>query len=99
MDDEEIFCEACLQEKQHRAPFSLSITPNSTELLQLVHSNVCGPMTNPSISRGRYFMVFVDDKSRYTWTYILKKKVEVFDTFQEFKALVENSSERRIKVL
>src|SRR5579871_5667827 len=56
-------------------------------------------MTNLSISGERYFVVFVDNKSRYTWTYVLKKKAEVFDTFQEFKALVENSSRCRIKTL
>eukprot|EP00253_Pinus_taeda_P034923 PITA_34923 len=40
-----------------------------------------------------------DDFSRNTWTYFLKKKSEVFDRFKEFKALVENQTEKKIKVL
>ena len=46
-----------------------------------------------------YYVSFIDDFSRKTWIYFLKKKFEVFDRFKEFKALVENQIEKRIKVL
>ena len=46
-----------------------------------------------------YFTTFIDDYSRKTWIYFLKKKDEVFSKFKEFKALVENSTNRKIKVL
>jgi transposase InsO family protein len=42
---------------------------------------------------------FIDDFSRNTWIYFLRKKSEVFDKFKEFKALVENQTEKKIKVL
>ena len=45
------------------------------------------------------FVSFIDDYSRNTWIYFLKNKSEVFDKFKEFKALIENHSERRIKTL
>lgn len=46
-----------------------------------------------------YCVLFIYDFSRNTWIYFLKKKSEVFDRFKEFKALVENQIEKKIKVL
>jgi hypothetical protein len=46
-----------------------------------------------------YYVSFIDDFSRNTWIYFLRKKSEVFDKFKEFKALVENQTEKKIKVL
>ena len=46
-----------------------------------------------------YYVLFIDDFSRNTWIYFLKKKSEFFDRFKEFKALVENQTEKKIKVL
>jgi transposase InsO family protein len=46
-----------------------------------------------------YYVSFIDDFSRKTWIYFLRKKSEVFDRFKEFKALVENQTEKQIKVL
>ena len=46
-----------------------------------------------------YYVSFIDDFSRKTWIYFLRKKSEVVDKFKEFKALVENQTEKRIKVL
>jgi hypothetical protein len=46
-----------------------------------------------------YYVSFIDDCSRKTWIYFLRKKSEVFDIFKELKALVENQTEKQIKVL
>jgi hypothetical protein len=46
-----------------------------------------------------YYVSFIDDFSRNTWIYFLRKKSEVFENFKEFKALVENQIEKKIKVL
>ena len=46
-----------------------------------------------------YYVSFIDDLSRKTWIYFLRKKSKVFDRFKEFKALVENQTEKQIKVL
>jgi hypothetical protein len=65
----------------------------------LIHSDVCGPMSVESVSGFKYFVLFIDDYSRKTWIYFLKAKDEVFDKFQEFRALVENQTGRKIRVL
>ena len=69
------------------------------QILELVNSDVLGPVKVPSLGKHVYYVSFIDDFSRNTWTYFLKKKSEVFDRFKEFKALVENQTEKKIKVL
>jgi transposase InsO family protein len=68
-------------------------------VLELIHSDVCGPMPSTSINGYVYYVSFIDDYSRKTWVYFLKSKDEVFGKFKEFKALIENLSERNIKIL
>jgi hypothetical protein len=51
---------------------------------------VFGPVPVPSLGKSVYYVSFIDDFSRNTWIYFLRKKYEVFDKFKEFKALVEN---------
>ena len=56
-------------------------------------------MSSSSISGYVYYVSFIDDYSRKTLIYFLKSKDEVFSKFKEFKALIENLSERKIKIL
>jgi transposase InsO family protein len=67
--------------------------------LDLIHYDVCGPMSVQSFSGISYYVLFIDDYSRKTWIYFLKTKDEVFERFKEFRALVENQIGRRIMVL
>eukprot|EP00253_Pinus_taeda_P013498 PITA_13498 len=64
-----------------------------------MHSDVFGPVKVPSLGKSMYYVSFIDDFSRNTWIYFLKKKFKVFDKFKEFKALVKNQIEKKIKVL
>ena len=66
-------------------------------ILEIVHLDVCRPMSYSSLSRYAYYVSFIDDFSRKTWIYFLKGKNELFNKFKEFKALVENQNERKIK--
>ena len=56
-------------------------------------------MKVPSLGKSMYYVSFIYDFSRNTWIYFLKKKYDVFDKCKEFKALVENQIEKKIKVL
>lgn len=56
-------------------------------------------MSPKSLGGHLYYITFIDDHSRKTWVYLMKTKDEVFTKFQEFKAEVENLTERRIKIL
>jgi hypothetical protein len=71
----------------------------SKGILDLIHLDVCGPMTVASLNGYLYYVLFIDDHSWKTWIYFLKTKYGVLVRFQEFKAQVENLIGRRIKVL
>jgi hypothetical protein len=49
--------------------------------LELIHSDVCGPMSVASVQGGMYYVSFIDDFSRKTWIYFMKTKDEVFSRF------------------
>ena len=71
----------------------------ATKALELVQSDVCGPMKTTSIGATKFFVTFIDDFLRKIWIYPIKVKSECFDKFQEFKALVEDQCEKKIKWL
>jgi hypothetical protein len=64
-----------------------------------VHNDVIGPVSIPSLGKFVYYVSFIDDFSRNTWIYFVGKKSKVFDKFKEFKDLMENQTEKSIKVL
>ncbi|KAG7640275.1 Zinc finger CCHC-type superfamily [Arabidopsis suecica] len=92
-------CAACEMGKQSRRSFPKKSQSNTNKTLELIHSDVCGPMQTESINGSRYFLTFIDDFSRMTWVYFLKNKSEVITKFKIFKPYVENQSESRIKRL
>ena len=87
-----ILCEECMLGKQARDPFPKSSTWRATRILQLVHSDICGPIKPISNSNKRYFISFIDDFSRKVWVYFLTEKSEAFYTFKRFKNLVEKET-------
>jgi transposase InsO family protein len=91
-------CEGCIEGKQHRKPFPSDGGMRATKPLEIVHSDVCGPMRTTSLGGARYFVMYIDDFSRKVWVYLLKSKGECLEKFKEFKALVEKQSEYKIKV-
>lgn len=91
-------CRGCVLGKYAKATFPRSDNKENG-MLGLIHSNICDPMSTRALRSGEYFVIFIDDHSRKTWIYFLKTKGEVFDWFTEFKALVENVTGKKIKVL
>jgi hypothetical protein len=91
-------CKGCALGKNIKRPFPSS-NNRSKEILDLIHSDVCGPMPIISIGGSLYYVIFIDDYSIKTWLYLLKSKDEVFSKFQEFKAEIENLTSRNIKTL
>lgn len=57
--------------------------------MQLVHTDLCGPMSTHSLSGSRYILTITDDFSRFTWIFFLKTKSETLSKFQQFKSMVE----------
>lgn len=68
-------------------------------MLELVHSDICGPINPISSSGKRYLLCFIDDYSRKAWVYLLKEKSEAFNYFKLFKRKVEIETGKNIKCL
>jgi transposase InsO family protein len=92
-------CEGCVRGKQHRHSFPKQGAWRASASLELIHTDICGKMQTQSEGQNWYFLTFIDDFTRMTWVYFLKEKSQVFGVFQKFKAMVENQSDRKIKVL
>ncbi|XP_048481491.1 uncharacterized protein LOC105390889 [Plutella xylostella] len=93
-----ILCTTCLAGKQTRQPFKHTGT-RASALLEVIHSDVCGPMEEQSLGGARYYVTFIDDYSRKVFVYFIQAKSEVLSKFKEFKNMVENQLDRKIKVL
>lgn len=87
-------CTGCLMAKQARKSFPAQSLYRANKVLELVHGDLCGPLTPETPSGNRYFLLLVDDFSRYMWVYMLREKGEAFDAFKRFKALVESGSDK-----
>ena len=91
-------CEHCVYGKNNHLRLP-SGAIRAEGILQLVHNDLFGPVLVPSLEKIVYYVSLIDDFSRNTWIYFLGNKSKVFDRFKEFKALMENQTEKRIKVL
>ena len=61
----------------------------TTERLEVVYSDVCGPIQTETPGGSKYFVLFVDDWTRKAWAYLIKRKSEVLEVLKRFKTLVE----------
>jgi len=91
-------CESCLLGKMTKSPFTGSLQ-RGEGLLDLIHTDVCGPFRSTTKDDNRYYVTFIDDYSRYGYVYLIKHKSDTFEKFKEFKNEVENQLGRKIKVL
>lgn len=71
---EEAQCEGCVMAKQARSPFPSGMSRRASSCLELVHMDLCGPMSEESLGGNRYFYLFVDDYSRWCWVFFIKNK-------------------------
>lgn len=90
-------CGVCQVGKQARSPFPNQSQFRAKKLLELVHGDLCGPITPPTPSHKRYIFVLIDDFSRYMWTMLLKEKSEALERFKDFKEYVENQAKTTLK--
>jgi histone deacetylase 1/2 len=90
-------CDVCQQGKSHQLPYPKS-TSISSSPMDLVFSDVWGPAPT-SVGRHEYYVSFIDDYSKFTWIYLLRRKSEVFQCFHDFQSLVERQFNRKIRAV
>ena len=82
-----------------RVTFKSSQHSIKTNVLELVHSDVCDPMKTKSLGGASYFITFIDDHSRKIWVYNLKTKDQVLQVFNQFHAFVEREFGEKLNAL
>ncbi|GJV80968.1 retrotransposon protein, putative, ty1-copia subclass [Tanacetum coccineum] len=92
-------CVSCLSVKMTRKSFPHRLRKGVTDLLGIIHTDVCGLLRHVSRQGASYFITFTDDYSLYGYVYLLKHKHEVFETFKVFKNKVENQLRKTIKAI
>ena len=91
-------CESCLEGKMTKRPFKAK-GYRATKPLELVHTDVCGPINVQARGGYEYFVTFTDDYSRYGYIYLMRQKSETFTKFREYKAEAEKQLGLHIKEL
>ncbi|KAK4415004.1 Retrovirus-related Pol polyprotein from transposon TNT 1-94 [Sesamum alatum] len=91
-------CESCLKGKMTKKPF-VGRSTLASGLLDLIHTDVCGPLNTQARGGYSYFITFTDDHSRYGYVYLMRYKSEAFGRFKEYRLEVENQTGRKIKAL
>lgn len=96
---EKLNCAVCLEGKITRIKFPKESKNRARAVLDMIHTDVCGPMQTMTPSGKKYILTFVDDYSRFTTIYLLKNKYEVFDKFKEFNEMSKNMFGRKVKFI
>ena len=92
-------CKGCVYGKASRAPIPKSPGERAKGILELVHTDVCGPFPEEPLGGSLYIVSFVDDHSRYAWIYGIDSKWDVFPTFKKWLASAENLHRRKLRVV
>ena len=90
-------CVSCQLGKQPALPFNISESM-STNIFDLIHYDVWGPSSVSSISGSRYFVVFVNDYSRYSLIFHMKDCSELLQVYSNFAKIVETQFSKCIKI-
>ena len=92
-------CVSCIAGKHQRTPFPRSSTFRAIETLELIHMDICGPISQPTSGGSRYFLLIIDDHSRLTWVAMLQCMSDAFEAFKRFKNLVGTEKGVKVKTL
>lgn len=75
-------CDGCALGKMHRDEFPLHVNRKEGDILELVHTDICGPMQTRSSGGTYYFLLSIDDCTRFSWVYFSEKRVRLFSTLK-----------------
>jgi len=92
-------CDGCVLGKQHRTPFPKVSSYRAEKCLELVHADLCGHITPKTVGGASYFLLVVDDHSRYMWVEMLKSKDQALECFKKIKLRAEMESDGKLKAL
>jgi len=97
IDRVEEFCDSCALGKQHRQPFPAVANHRDEKPLDLFHADLCGQIRPKTLGGKNYFLLIVDDNTRYMWIELLTTKDEAFKCFKRVMALAETEQGGRLR--
>nr|GEZ67336.1 retrovirus-related Pol polyprotein from transposon TNT 1-94 [Tanacetum cinerariifolium] len=92
-------CSSCELGKAKQKSFHIKTTSSSKRRLQILHTDLCGPMRVESFNGKKYVLVIVDDYSKYTWTHILRSKDETTEVLIGFLGLVQRGLHAQVRTV
>jgi transposase InsO family protein len=90
-------CVNCIKGKQTTK--TTKGAKRSSEILEIIHTDICGPFPTPCLNGQRYFISFIDDHTRFMYLYLLNDKAEALNAFKTYKVEVEKQKEKKIKIV
>lgn len=93
-----IDCKICAVGKITNTPFPTG-GPRTSGALDIIHTDVCGPMRTESVGGAQYFVTFIDDHTRWCEIYFMRNKSEVPQKFVEFTNFAERQTGQKIKAV
>lgn len=92
-------CDVCITTKQRRTPFPKKTTFRADHPLELVHGDVYGTITPATLGGRRYFLLLIDDHTRYMWVVLMSGKGDAAASVQRIQAMAEAESRRKLRVI
>lgn len=92
-------CNHCILGKGRRHSFPKASSSHTSNLLELVHSDVNEPLETPFLCGSRYFTAFIDDYAKWTVVYMMKKKSESLQCFTKYHKMAETHTGNRINTV
>lgn len=99
VEEEEAICDTCVVTKHRRAPFPTQARYRAEQPLDLVHGDLCGPVKPATPGDKRYFLLLVDDASRFMWLVLLAAKSDAAEAIKRIQAGAESECGRTLHVL
>jgi hypothetical protein len=99
LDHVEQFCDVCVLTKQRRLPIPQQSSFRAKERLELVHGDLCDPVTSATPGGRRYFLLLINDLSHYMWVVVLGSTGEAEDAIMHAQAVAEVECDRKLRVL
>jgi transposase InsO family protein len=93
------FCDTCVLTKQRQLPFPRQPSFRAKEKLELVHDDLYGPMTPATPGGWRFFLLLINDVSRYMWVVLLDTKEAAADAIKRHQAIAEKECGHKLRVL
>ena len=90
-------CVDCIKGKQTK--HTKKGATRSTKLLEIIHTDICGPFDTPFFGKEKYFITFIDDFSRYGYIYLLQEKSQAMNALEVYIIKVERQLERKVNII